>query len=1214
MREKVNRLARGILNEDLPVLSVSPEQIRAEVRCGEVLKVLLQADSLNGVHLKGLAWSDSIRVRVLRSSFGGKRNQIALEADGRNLPAGSRIEGKITLVTNAGERTVPFLFTAAGGAAGNTLSSLKTIEDFALIAKAEPESALRIFEYRDFVSAPFMQDLKLRSLYAAFRSGPDRASAMEEFLVAAGAKRPALVRNETGRCEMICGASSGTAGVSGAAGISTTAGSSGASAAAESGNEGSITLVRAREGYFSLAVRAEGAFIKLPKRSVTPADFSGSSCIYRFRVVPARLHEGRNEGNITFYSQTVSFQVPVTVWRAEASTDAAARKERLEKRKHYADYEALRVQYELSGRTDSTLPPRMREALSKAGAGEEGAFLLQLLDAEAAFFAGSQDSCRELLEKAGPAVKADRQNRMYEYLMFEAVRALLPEEAERRESTSLLLGKYLEEERMYGLLPRYLALRPEFTEKDAASLKLFLHEEYLNGNRSPFLFAAFASLYERHPDLISGLDVEELSVLRFSLEHGLPGREAAAAYTVRAGELKQFTDLHCRLLPELYEREPSRELLTAVCRSLIRRDQRTPAAHAWYLRGIKADIRLTGLCEYVVYSVPGEQKTQLPREVLLYFAYDNRLDDRSRAVLYENICRFRKKEPSLWEEYRKQLMPFTLEQLLKGRVNRHLAVLYREVLCREIIDRRLAAVLPAVLNSRRVRTDSEGMRSVVMVSPQLKEEEKFRLEKQTAYIPVQAEDTVFLFEDSYGNRFADVSWKEEEVCAMPDLLQYCEELVPEGRSQVLKRLNRILRQAEQAPGTVLSAAELKTMMNAAEDEKLSEAFTGRILNVLLLHPKDCASFLADCPPERFTPEKRKELLGIFIESGNLERAWDLMKEYLMEDCPAEALKTLCSGMLLKEMFPEDSVLLKLCAKVFLAGRADPVILDYLCERWNGSTEDMYRLLMTASGSGCQTEDLEERLAGQMLFTGDTEHLKELFGRLKERGKGAELTLRACITELSAEYVLDGRDPGPDIFLYLETFAGVAPDKAKIPVIYRLALVRHISELKNPDAVQKDLAEQILPGLLDEGVSFPYYKNLAKFIPVPEEVLDKESVLFRGRRDLAYEIRMRILPEETEFRTERLQSMYPGLFVRQEILFDGESWEYEIREAGGSAVLKKGVLKSGAGEEGGAKQHSRFARLNGMTESLLKKDEKKLRAEMEAFAAQEDLAEELFPLR
>ena len=204
MREKINRLARGVLNEEQPVLSVSPERINMAIRRGEVLKVPLQADSLNSVHLKGLAWSDSIRVRVLRGSFGGKRNQIVLEADGRHLSAGDRIEGKLALVTNGGERIVPFLFTVTDGAAGTTLSSLKTIEDFALIAKAEPESALRIFEYKDFVSAPFMQDLKLRSLYNAFRMGPDRASAMEEFLVASGAKKPALVRNETGRCEIVC--------------------------------------------------------------------------------------------------------------------------------------------------------------------------------------------------------------------------------------------------------------------------------------------------------------------------------------------------------------------------------------------------------------------------------------------------------------------------------------------------------------------------------------------------------------------------------------------------------------------------------------------------------------------------------------------------------------------------------------------------------------------------------------------------------------------------------------------------------------------------------------------------------------------------------------------------------------------------------------------------------------------------------------------------
>ena len=124
-------------------------------------------------------------------------------------------------------------------------------------------------------------------------------------------------------------------------------------------------------------------------------------------------------------------------------------------------------------------------------------------------------------------------------------------------------------------------------------------------------------------------------------------------------------------------------------------------------------------------------------------------------------------------------------------------------------------------------------------------------------------------------------------------------------------------------------------------------------------------------------------------------------------------------------------------------------------------------------------------------------------------------------------------------------------------------------------------------------------------------------MFRGDRDVSYEIRMRILPEETEFRTEQLRNMFLDLFVRQEILFAGESWEYEIRETGSSEVLQRGEIRSSEENSGtekdGVKQHSRFACLNSMTKSLARKDEKTLRAEMESFAAEEDLAAELFGL-
>ena len=50
MREKINRLARGVLNEEQPVLSVSPERIDMAIRRGEVLKVPLQAVVVDPTH------------------------------------------------------------------------------------------------------------------------------------------------------------------------------------------------------------------------------------------------------------------------------------------------------------------------------------------------------------------------------------------------------------------------------------------------------------------------------------------------------------------------------------------------------------------------------------------------------------------------------------------------------------------------------------------------------------------------------------------------------------------------------------------------------------------------------------------------------------------------------------------------------------------------------------------------------------------------------------------------------------------------------------------------------------------------------------------------------------------------------------------------------------------------------------------------------------
>ena len=1221
MRERINRLARGILTAEVPELSVSPEEIAGEVRSGEVFRTFICADSENGVHLKGLVYSDHPRVRVLRPSYGGVRNRIAVEADARDVDPGEELTGTLRFVTNGGERQIPFCFQVKAGAAAGILSRLTSIKDFAYIAKADPESALRIFGYRDFVRAPFMKDLRLRALYDAFRSGADRASAMEQFLVASGAKQPALVRPETERVEF---------------------------RSVTGDTEGSITLVVVRPGYCFLSVKAEGGFLSLPEQSVPAEALRGGSTVFRFRIDASRLHEGRNDGKIRFTAGSFRFSVPVTVFREQAAEAAAAMRNRIACRKNFAEYLSLRVETALLYGWDEKsafgcIPEDIARQMTGLLENSEPAGSLShrtvLLMAEAAMLGGMEERSRELLAGILPEVIAVREQELFEYLLCEILQAMLPGGDSRKAGAARLVRKFMEEKGMHELITWYLMLRPEL-KKNPPELDELLREEYEAGSRSPFLYAEMAKLYEDNPQLIRALGPAELSVLRFSLRHSgadisgrdgaerkrgkrggkagkdsgfLPGEAAAAAYTAAANGVRTFGRLHFPLLAALCKARPSKDLLTTVCTILIRQDARTPEAGKWYLRGIEEKIRLNGLYEYLIYSMPEQDSEQLPHEVLLYFAYDSRLDSRSKAKLYENICRFRDREPELWAEYRRQIEEFTLNELLAGHISGNLAVLYRAVLIGDMVDRRLAAALPAVLNARSIRADAPYIRAAVIVYPELREIGKITLKDGQCVTPVYTDDALVLFEDAYGNRFADVSFRADLICSMPELAERCAEVNPDSAVQLLGRLKAVLEKRRPS-GSRLEDEELRTLQYALKVLALSPACEEKICHLLMLRPADSADLLLGTDLRNYTSEER---LGLLKGLRDLERwadAWALLKEFIPLKADPMLLRDICSRVILDRMFPEEPLLLSLSARLFLTKNADAAIIDYLCEYWNDSTENMYLLMDEAARREIRTGDLEERLLAQMLFTGNTEHLDRVFTRYREDRKSTEVMVRAYITDRAAEFFLHGKMPDEGVFRYLEMLFRDSADRKRVPEIYQLALSRYYAGLDRLTEEQAALAEEILYSLLDEGLCFPYYKNLARFIPVPEDVLDKAILEFRGTPGGEYEIRSRILPGEQEFRPEKLDAMYMDLYVKRQVLFAGETWEYEVTDPSrpDAGVLARGSVSSDAPEDAGdVRQVSRFACINRMTALLEAKDEAALKREMQSFAAQEDLAADLF---
>ena len=111
--------------------------------------------------------------------------------------------------------------------------------------------------------------------------------------------------------------------------------------------------------------------------------------------------------------------------------------------------------------------------------------------------------------------------------------------------------------------------------------------------------------------------------------------------------------------------------------------------------------------------------------MLLYFSYDKSLDQANKSVLYKNILQNVNPSTELYQVYVREMEKFAMEQLLAGRMNGCLAVIYEHMIYTDMIDPRAAGILPKILCSSRVKCDDPRMKYVIVRCEELKEEEAF---------------------------------------------------------------------------------------------------------------------------------------------------------------------------------------------------------------------------------------------------------------------------------------------------------------------------------------------------------------------------------------------------------------------------------------------------------------------------------------------------------
>lgn len=1190
MRERINRLARGIVDAELPRLFLSPESVEETLGSNTVYKRELFVSSENNLYIKGLAYSSHSRVKILNSAFGGLRNHITYEVDTSWCENGDTIRGSMFLVTNSGEREIPFVFHVEMTSSVRVITTLKTAADFADLAQKDMDLALRLMEYRDFTEAPFMQDTYARTVYEGLKGRGNRQNALEEFFLALKVKEPIELTLSAAQKKYD-------------------------SLSDETGDK--IVLTRNTWGYLYIEVRADGDFIELPKKVITQADFENDRFDLQFKIHPERMHRGKNLGSIRLVTAHGETVIPVEAMGGTAELSECGHEV---SKAGICRYMKLREDLESRTYEESMILNRMQKELDAIRGANGNSLVLSLLQAEVYLEMGRADQAVLCLDDFRDQIVAERDRIGTFYCFYQYLQYRIDPNPEKKDAVIRLIRRKLDDKKgRFYLQMLLLKLEPEMADEPGALYDSF-RQQFKNGCHSPFLYIETCRLLDAHPELLGAMEPFEIHALYYGAVHGMIEKTLAGRIASLASGTKFFHRLHYRILSILYERFPTKEMLTAACCLLIKGNVRTAASFSWYEKGIEEEISLTRLYEYYLYSLPKNYENKLPKQVLLYFSYEHsHLDQNSRATLYRNILEHVEPGTSLYRSYERPMEQFAMEQLFQSHINSSLAVIYKKMIYREIIDRQMAKVLPAILKSNRIVCSDKAMRYVIVCNEMTSGEDAYILQDGAAYVPLYFENSVILFQDAYGNRYMDVKYTTEPVMDETELVEQCFAIDPDHPMLKIRACQEILKKED------VTADEVKVLEQALDMFEFrplcQQKMLGRILSFYKEQvqsedeamAEECGNCLLRLDKKKLSREKRVDVCETLITQNYFAEAYEMIREYGEDGIRIKRLLKLCSRMILQKLFDEDELLLHLAYRVFMGGHADSVILDYLCEHYNGTCKAMYKILVQAVREHVETYDMEERLLAQMLFTGNDKHLDTVFDFYASRKKTGDVIVRAYFTVKCVGYFLNNLVPGDRVFAYLEGAVGKSAEIRKVPEIYLLALTKFYAGLPSLTEEQGGLCRRVMAVLTGQGFIFAYFKKLAPYADIPGDIMDKEIIEYHGDPDRPPVLKIRILPDEEEFHEEELRMVYKGIYIRQKLLFEGEIMEYEVWEEEKGAEVKKAGGEISCTEVPAGDRKNRFSCLNSMSLYLGMKEDKKLKEAMTCYVTDNLAAEKLFPL-
>lgn len=761
MKELIEKLSLGITEYTKPEMEISIEELSIKLEAEKTYTGSFKVSCTNNKKLKGIAFSTDSRLIIENGQFIGIENIINYRVCADYVNKDDEITGFINIVTNGGEASIPFTISVDAMSAETTIGSIKNLFQFASLVQTSYDEALKLFVSPDFIHIFLENDLRLTAVYRGLIGSRDINTAMEEFLVAASKKNKIQLsiseeeKNYTGILE----------------------------------NYGdTVTIKKNTWGYVDIKILTDGDFIHTDRNRLTGQDFAGNNYELSYYIKSDRLHGGKNFGSISFVTPYQTLALKITV-----DNSSGIRSGQIEEKRAVAGVIERYVAFRLK-KINISQWTEQSEAIVKRARGISDSTALKLFEAHIFISSGRESDAAWLLESAADELISRREEETVLYCYYLYIRTLQRRDDDFTAEVTEKIRTYYENGCDDWRLLWLLIYLDEAYDKNISLKLIRIKEQYNKGMRSPLMYFEALSSFNSMPEMMRVLEDFEIQVLKFGIKNDFVSSKLSAQVSDIARTEKNLKPLLYDIMSSLYEKYNEGEMLFCICSLLIKCNMTDHKYFKWFELGVEKEMKLTSLYEYYMYTIADDYKGQLPRAVLLYFAYNPAsLTDDKTDFLYAGVINHKEEAGTIYDTYIPQMEKYAAGSILEERVGKNSSIIYKEVLDKAMIGAEAAQKLPVILNTYEISVKEKNMQYVTVVHKETKEIKRYKIKGGLAYVSIYTEDAAVIFEDTRGVRYWGIKYDIKKLLDMEEYLKLCYEISSSIKPLVLYFGDKYLR-------------------------------------------------------------------------------------------------------------------------------------------------------------------------------------------------------------------------------------------------------------------------------------------------------------------------------------------------------------------------------------------------------------------------------------